>query len=190
MSAPALEERAQPLRPAASPTGSGPVAVVGPVLALLTGALGAVLVRDAVVAARGTGTAWLGTATDALVGARPAGWLVPAGLVVALLGLWLVVTALRRRTRDSLPLGGRAGAHLRTRDVARLATGAAEGVDGVLDASSTATRRRVRVSVTTTGAAGTADAVSAAVAGALSAVTRPPRVLVRDTTPRDRKETR
>lgn len=168
-----------PLRPAKSPTGSGPVAVAGPVLAVLVGALGVVLLQDALVTVQGSGSSWLTSATSSLVGVRPAGWMVPAGIVVALVGLWLLVTALRRRTRDALALTSASGAYVTTGDVARRASAAARDVDGVLSARSTATRHRVRVTVTTTGHPSTGDEVRAGVTEALTVLVRPLRVTVR-----------
>lgn len=168
-----------PMRPARQPTGSGPVGVVGPVLAVLLLAAGAVLVRDALVAAGAlSGRSWLGAAAEGVRGSAPATWLVPAGAVVVLVGLWLVVTALRPRTRTAVPLTSQSGAFLHTRDVARLAAGAARDVDGVLDASASASRRKVVVTVSGTAADGLREDVTAAVTHRLAALESAPRISV------------
>ena len=175
-----------PMRAATQKSGSGPVGVLGPVLAVLLLALGALLLRDALVAAGAfAGSPWLPAAADALEGFAPVTWLIPAGIVVALIGLWLLVTALRPRSRKTLPLTSQTGVFLHTRDVARLASGAAGDVDGVLDASSTATRKKVFVAVHATADAGLRESVTAAVTERLAPLQSPPRV---DVTVRTSKE--
>ncbi|NIZ93342.1 DUF6286 domain-containing protein [Kineococcus rubinsiae] len=188
MSAPVSDADVRPpsMRPAAAPAGSGPVGVVGPLLAVLLLALGVLLVRDALVTA-GTvsGSAWLPAVVDGLRGTGPAGWLVPAGAVVVLVGLWLVVVALRPRSRRTLPLTSDTGVFLHVRDVARLAAGAAGDVDGVLDASASATRRKVTVTVSGTAAAGLREDVTEAVTERLAALASAPRVSVLVRTPEE-----
>lgn len=175
-----------PMRAATQKSGSGPVGVLGPVLAVLLLALGLLLLRDALVAAGAlSGAPWLGAAVDGAKGFAPAWWLVPAGIVLALLGLWLLLTAVRRRSRRTLPLTSRTGIFLHTRDVARLASGAAGDVDGVLDVSSAATRRKVTVTVQGTADAGLTESVTAAVTDRLSALQSPPRVAVTVRTPKE-----
>ncbi|NIZ92444.1 DUF6286 domain-containing protein [Kineococcus rubinsiae] len=165
-------------RRAAPPTGSGPVGVVGPVLAVLLVALGALLVREALVTGGVVGgSTWLPPAAGALDGTAPGGAAIAVGVVAALLGLWLVVVALRRRTRRTLAVG--AMSYLSARDVARLAAGAARDVDGVLDVSAEATRKRVLVRGRATSRDGVEEPVRAAVAHQLSALTTPPAIVVR-----------
>lgn len=182
----APEQTRTPMRAATQESGSGPVGAVGPVLAVLLLALGLLLLRDALVAAGAlSGTPWLSGAADALEGFAPAWWLVPAGIAVALVGLWLASTAVRRRSRKTLPLTSRTGVFLHTRDIARLASGAAQDVDGVLDVSSTATRKRVSVTVHGTAEAGLEESVTDVVAQRLSALQSPPRVVVTVRTPKE-----
>jgi hypothetical protein len=174
------------LQPARLPTGPGTIGWLGPVLALLVVGVGVLAGQDAWVRLQGGSTTWLGSATGALDGLAPSAAVAAVGVVVALVGLWLVVAALKPRTRDALPLGGTSGAHLRTADVARLASGAADQVDGVLRTRSSASRRSVTVDVTTTAARGgaadgVADRVRTGVEHALRALETPPRVRVRTT---------
>ena len=180
------------LRPAKLPTGPGTIGWLGPVLALLLVGVAVLVGQDAWVRLQGGSTTWLGTATSALDGLAPTAAVAAVGVVVALVGLWFVVAALKPRTRDALPLGGTSGAHLRTADVARLASGAADQVDGVLRTRSSAGRRSVTVDVTTTaarggaggGVDGVADRVRTSVEHALRALETPPRVKVRTTAPK------
>lgn len=161
-------------------TGSGRIGVVGPVLAVLLAALGVVLVRDALIAFDVLpGSTWLPTALDGLNGVTAEWWMVPAGVGVALFGLWLVMTALRPRSRNTMPVTSATGVFLHTRDIARLATNAAGEVDGVLSAKSTASRRTVTVTVRSTATAGIAEGVTDAVNRRLSPLEAPPKVKVR-----------
>lgn len=179
----------KPMRAATQKSGSGPIGVVGPVLAVLLIALGVLLLRDALVAAGAfAGGQWLPAAAAGLKGFAPAWWLIPAGIVVALLGLWLVVTALRPRSRRTLALRSQTGVFLHTRDVARLASGAAHDVDGVLDVSSTATRRKVSVTAQATAQPGVREAITTAVTERLASLQAPPHVSVTIHTPDPTRE--
>jgi hypothetical protein len=161
-------------------TGAGRIGVVGPGLAVLLAALGVVLIRDALIAFDVLpGPAWLPAALDGLNELTAEWWMVPAGVGAALLGLWLVVTALRPRSRRAVPVRSATGVFLHTRDVARLASDAAGAVDGVLSAASTASHRAVTVTVRSTATAGIADGVTDAVTRRLSALETPPQVKVR-----------
>lgn len=161
-------------------TGTGRIGVVGPVLAVLLAALGVVLIRDALIAFDVIpGSAWLPATLDGLNELTAEWWMVPAGAGAALLGLWLVVTALRPRSRKAVPVTSATGVFLHTRDVARLASDAAGAVDGVLSAASTASHRAVTVTVRSTATAGIADGVTDAVTRRLSALETPPQIKVR-----------
>ena len=161
-------------------TGSGRIGVVGPVLAVLLAALGVLLIRDALIAFDVLpGAALLPATLDRLNGWTAEWWMVPAGVAAALLGLWLVVTALRPRSRKTVPVTSATGVFLRTRDIARLASDAAEEVDGVVSATSTASRRAVTVVVRSTATAGIVEGVTDAVTRRLSTLETPPHVKVR-----------
>ncbi len=169
-----------PLRPAQQPTGPGAIGFVGPVLAVLTIALGAALLWDALaVAGVLPGDGWVVPALDALNGQAKTGWALAAGIAAALVGLWLVVVSLRRRRRKSLWLRRAVGVGIRPRDVARLARVAADDVDGVLEAKVTAGRRNVNVDVRTTGDPHTGERVREVVMTRLAPLAKPPKVVVK-----------
>ena len=145
-------------------TGAGRVGLVGPLLAVVITGLGMVphttpdtesfyadpivLLRDAIAESDSRpGRTWIAAVIDGLDGLTAEWWMIPLGLVVALLGVWLIVTALRPRSRKTLAVTSATGIFLRTGDVARLASAAADDVDGVLATSSVARRRKIIVTV-------------------------------------------
>lgn len=163
-----------------TPVGPGAISVIGMVLAVLLSTLGVVAVRDAFVAAGWLdGTSWLQAAITPLDGLAPAGWAVPAGLALIALGLWLLMTALRPRPRTAIAVRAQTGVFLRPRGVQRLAVTAAEHVDGVLSAKASTARRRMTITVTTTGDEGIGDRVREVVSTRLAPLASPPTVRVR-----------
>ncbi|MEJ5914685.1 DUF6286 domain-containing protein [Pseudokineococcus sp. 1T1Z-3] len=169
-----------PLRPAGERTGSGQVPLVGILLALLVLALGVVLVRDALVTLGALGgQPWFAQLVDVVAGTTPATWMVAVGVALALLGIALVAVAFRRRTRTEVRLRARTAVTTEPRDLARLSSSVARDVDGVLGARTSASRRSVVVRISTTGDAGTSDAVKNAVTQRLSVLERTPTVRVR-----------
>lgn len=178
-----------PLQPAKTPVGTSPSSVVAVVLALATAALGVLAVRDALVAAGVlTGSPWLTVPVDALDGLTAGTLVAVVGLVLLVVGLWFVVSAVRRRPRTAVSLRAATGVFLRGGDVSRLAETAAEDVDGVLDASVSSTTRTVTVRVRTTGDAGTEQAVEQAVTERLRHLERQPTVRVRTRSDASQKE--
>ena len=142
--------------PAKEATRTARVGWLGILLAVLAVVLGVLCVREALVA-KGTIQAkpWLARAADKFNGLAPSVGLAVLGVVVALIGLWLVVLAFgrRRRTRLALTFPGaetraRSGVTIGVGDAARLARVAAEDVDEVLWAKAKASRRNVTVTVT------------------------------------------
>lgn len=172
--------------PFARPRPAGPVGWIGIVLALVVLGVAVVLVHDGLVRL-GTlaGRPWLLDAADAVGEVRPTWQVALVGAVVGLLGLWLVALALSRRSRPGIALAAGGGQYLLGQDVARLASGAAAQVDGVLDATSTWRPRTVTVRATTDGGQGVDEQVRAAVAERLGALASVPRVVVRSRRSRD-----
>jgi hypothetical protein len=150
-------------------------------LAVLVLAAGVVGIRDALLATGALhGSSYTRTAASYLDGLTAQGWMLPAGIAATLLGLWVLLGALRPRRRTQVRVEGTPGAWMRPADVAKLAHDAADTIDGVVTATATATRRTVTVRVATTAQDGTptADAVTAALHHRLRTLQPPPRVKV------------
>lgn len=160
--------------PAAAATRAGRVAWWSIALAVLVVALGVLVLREALVAA-GTvqGEPWLAPAVDGADGITPSPLVVVAGVVLAVLGLWLVVVALGRRVRTRLDVTSSTGTTIGIADAARLAASAADEVDRVLSARASATRRSVTVTVTTLEGDDVTEAVRAAVTERLAPLAQP-----------------
>lgn len=169
-----------PMAAAKPPVGVGPVPFVGAVLALVLVAVGVAGIRDALVGIGAVeGEPWIDSVVDTVDGWQPQFWLVPAGIALVLLGGWLILVALRPRSRTGVAVRAATGVFLRTGDVERLAAWAASDVDGVLSARSSATRRKIEVRVAVTGGANTADRVRTAVQDALQPLESIPTVQVK-----------
>ncbi len=176
----------EPLASTKTPLGPGAITLVGVLLALLVLGLGVIGLQVALVATGLLhGTPWLTSGLQRVDGLTPAGWMSPAGLVLVLLGVALLVLTLKRRPRKAVALNATTGVFLRPRDLARLATAAAEQVDGIQQAQASAARSgRITLSITTTTATqdatgDVARAAQAAVEQRLSALARPARISVR-----------
>jgi hypothetical protein len=160
--------------PAAAATRAGRVAWWSIALAVLLVALGVLVLREALVAAgRVDGEPWIAPVVDSLDGVVPSVLVSVVGVVVALLGLWLVVVALGRRVRTRLDVTSSTGTTLGLNDAARLAASAADEVDRVLSARASAGRRSVTVTVTTLEGDDVTDAVRTAVTERLAPLAQP-----------------
>ncbi len=170
----------KPLSAAKTPVGPGTISALGLLWSALLLGVGVVGVQAALVAAGVlTGTAWLTWVIQQVDGLAPAGWMVAAGVVLVLLGLWLLLTALRPRPRTAVALTAATGVFLKPRDLSRLAVAAADQVDGVQDAKATASRSKVSMQIVSTGGGNVADEVRAAVTERLEALEKPVKVTVR-----------
>lgn len=169
------------LRSGRTPTSTPAASRWAVLLAVGVLAAGVVGIRDALVAAGVLdGALWTRTAAEHIDGLSAQTWMLPAGIVAALLGLWVLWGALRPRKPTEIQVDGTPGAWMRPTDVAKLARDAADQVDGVVTATATATRKKVTVRVSTTAQQGTAtsDAVTVAVQNRLRTLHSPPRVKV------------
>ncbi|MBO9553230.1 hypothetical protein [Cellulomonas sp.] len=181
-----LQQPPMTFAPARDATRTARAGWLGIVLAVLVVTLGVLCVREALVAdARIDGRPWLAPAVDGLDGLGPSVALAATGVVVALVGLWLVLQAFGRRRRTRLPVsvpGSAAGAPTGTTigvvDAARLARVAALDVDDVLDARATANRRTVTVTVTVPPGVQVDAPVRTAVAAQLAPLSTPPSIKV------------
>ena len=137
--------------PAKRPVGTAAAAPVGVLAAVATVALGAVGVRDSLQAAGVVGgPSWTGWLAGKVEPVQPGDWMIPAGVIAVVAGLWLLVAALRPRRVTHVAVG-QAGVWIRRRDIARLAAGSAEAVDSVISATAKSRRRTVRITVRATG---------------------------------------
>lgn len=182
MTAPAGPATAASAAPAAPPVRHAVVPrTVAVVLALLLVGAGVVAAREALAATSSLGLvpsdAWWPGAVGALDGRAVDGAVALVGAVVLVLGVLLLVAAAHRGPSD-VGLRAAPAVRLRSQDVARVASAAAQDVDGVLDATSAASARSVRVRVVGTGADGLGDAVRDAVEQRLAALDPAPRVRV------------
>jgi len=175
---------AAPVEPTAgrTPTATPAAAPWAVLLALVVLALGVVGIRDALIAAGAFGgSSWTKKTANAIDGLTAHTWMIPAGIGLAVLGLWWLLAALKPRKRTEISLTGTPGAWMRPGDLARLVQPTVENVEGVVSASTSATRRTVTVKATTTArdSAQVRTAVTEAVGDRLSAVGRAPRVKVK-----------
>lgn len=176
---PTADEHGEVLAPARPRVGNGAVAAVGLLLSLVVVGCGVVGVHDALVATGLVGgTGWVETAIESADGVRPDLWVLLGGVLAVLLGLALLLSALRPRPRKVVAVRARTGVVMAPRDVAQLVTGTAESVAGVISASASATLRKVAVRVVSTGDPSTEAAVREAVEARLAALQPPPTVRV------------
>ncbi|MUL63008.1 hypothetical protein BOO86_00915 [Mycobacterium sp. CBMA 234] len=169
--------------PGRAPVAAATARYIAVVLALVVLIGGVVALREAgVVLGWLAGTPWIGTAATALNGLRSQWWMAPAGAGALVLGVWLVVVALRPRRKTVVAVDAAGSVWMRPRDVARLASYAASCVPGVEVLNSAATRREVTMYVGLTG--GESDvaakgAIAAAVGSATEILVPTPRIVVR-----------
>lgn len=169
-----------PLPSAKAPVGPGTISGLGLLWAMLLIAVGVVGMQAALVAAGLLdGTSWLTWTIQRFDGLTPSAWMVPAGIVLVLLGLWLVLMALRPRPATAMTLAASTGVFLKPADVARLAVAAADQIDGVQDAKASARRGKVSLRIVGTGSSAIAGEVEQAVIERLAAFDPPVRVSVR-----------
>lgn len=181
------EERATAVDPASGrpPVAAPAAGYVGSLIALLILAAGAVALRDAAVHFGWLqGTAWTDTAVSGLDGLTYQPWMLPAGVVAILIGLWWVSAALRPRRRTALAVPAKTSVWIAKADLARLASAAAASVPGVLDSRASASLRTVKVTAdVTVGDPAMKAAITTAVAETIGGFTKTtPRIKVRTRT--------
>ncbi|MDT9593501.1 DUF6286 domain-containing protein [Nocardioides zeae] len=164
----------RPLR--AAPRAFPPAAGVALLLALLAIGAAVVGVHD-LAADRGWSqdSPWVPPVVDALDGLGPEPWLVGVGVLLGILGVWMIVVALAPARSSHLRANGtEADLWLAPEAVAALAQTVADRTSGVIAAETTrVSRRRVRVAVTTNrDAAAVRGAVETGVAETVGRLTR------------------
>ncbi|WP_448851608.1 DUF6286 domain-containing protein [Corynebacterium sp. 335C] len=172
-------------RPQAAPAARGVVYLVSLLLLALAGvAIWDILVRTDLV----QGPELIASALDWATATDWNPWLIAVGAAAVMLGLLLLVAALKPRRTTHLRANAEASAWLRPVDVARLVSRAARKVPGVISVGTSATRKRITLTVHGGGATAEelrdriARAVEPVVADALA---EPPAVVVRVTANRE-----
>ncbi len=165
--------------PAAPPRlAAGRSGVLAVVLAILTALTGAVLIREALVAAGVIGgTSVITQLTSFVDGQRPSLTAGLTGLLMLLVGLVLLWLALSPRRGVGLALRAPTGAYLDPRSLDPLVQARALSVPGVIAASTHGNAKRLRLEVSST-AGNVSDAVREAVLSDFDALARPPSLRV------------
>lgn len=143
-------DEAAALSPAKPAVGNGSVPFVAQLLALLLVVLGVVVGQHALVRwGWVSGGSWTDSVVSYLDGVQHGSvWVLVIGVVAIVLGVVLLLTALRRRPRRGLQVAARTGVDLRAHDLSRMAEALLGGAGAVTDARVRATRRKVRVRAT------------------------------------------
>ena len=180
-STPAVQDERRPaLGPAPVPRRSPGAGYLGIVLAVLVLALGALALYEGIVQAGWTDgdTPVLTEVLEgpAVVGPHPL--TAAVGVVLALLGLWMLWTALRPSGQSGFSLGGASGTWMTYGDLERIAVGTAEDCDGVLSARAHASRGRLAVRARTT-TDDVRDTIRSTLEERLSGMSKRPDVVVR-----------
>ncbi|MDG3015594.1 DUF6286 domain-containing protein [Speluncibacter jeojiensis] len=169
-------------RPGApAPTGNPAAAPVAILFGLGLLVLAAICVRDLLIATGAIGgSGWLATAFRWVARLRWHDWMLPAAIVAVLVGLALLFAAVKPRPHTHLSLTSPAGVWLRPTDLARLCSGRARTVAGVLSATTAVSRKRAVVSVTVGAPAvpDLEDQVRAAVSAGLTALVHTPELRI------------
>lgn len=166
-----------PLAAARPPIGAGLPVRAGVLVALVALALGVAAIRDTLIAADLVGGETLTSAVvDAADGLSAADWMLPAGVVLALAGSWLIAASLWRRSFRAAALSAGTGVFVSRRAIERIAASTARDVPGVVDASAQSHRSWVLVRIGTDGERSTESEVRAAVAECLEVLDPPPSV--------------
>lgn len=162
------------------PVGAGGVSFIGALLSIAITALGVVAVRDALIAWNFVdGDPWVSPVISGELTIEVGTWLLVLAIVVALVGLYLLSSSLRPRPKRAVALESETSVFVPTRGLSAIAINAAEDVDGVMSASATSSRNKVRVRATTTNATSQLkDQVRTAVEERFTSLSSKPKVVV------------
>ena len=173
--------RTSRVRTAPRPAATAGASYVGAVLAVVVTGLGALGIREALVATGWvSGGPWVADAVAAVDGATPTTWLPAAAISAALIGVALMAIAVKPRRKQAVPAQSGTAVYVDLSGVARLASAAAEAVPGVVSARTTASKRTLTVRCEVTGKrdAELKDAITRAATDELAGLARSPRVKV------------
>lgn len=124
---------------------------------------------------------WLGTAT-----VNPLG--VAIGIIVALVGLWLIITAFMPRPRRYVRVESASSIWMRPVDVARKATASARSELGRSNITSRATRTKLTVDVEDDGSQGLDQRLTEVLGGEMQRLAQAPKVRVNTHRPTQARE--
>lgn len=182
---PQQDTNGQPGVTARPPVAAAAAAPLGVLFAVVLGALGVLGVRDGLVAAGALGgTPWIASAITNVNGVRPQTWMLPAGIVAVLVGLWWVLVALKPRRRTAVQLVAETSVWMRPTDLARVASAAAEDVPAVASVTASGKRHKLTLKVSTSARDGAQVRahVQEAVTARLHSVATAPRIKVKTRT--------
>jgi len=183
---------AGPVKPAKAvrrPLGALPALIPGIILAVVAVGIGVVGIHDALVYWTRSGSwdlvsvrgaTWTGAVTGWVTRLTPQLWMTFAGAALALLGIWLIVLAVKPRRVRGVAVTSSTYMWVEYSGVERLALAAAAQVPGVRSARGSAGRRKVDVTVD----AGSGDSqqlatsVRDAIATRLAPLARTPKITV------------
>jgi len=171
------------MRAARRPISAGFLSVMGIIWSVLVIALAVVCIRDALVALDAVGgRPWITGVTEWLDGTQATRWMYAIGVGCILLGLLLLVLAVKPRPRRGIAVEAQTGVLVSKSALRRLASSSARDVDGVDTVSVSASRKWVKVDATVLSSSRVKE-VEAAMAGAvierLSALRDKPGIRVR-----------
>ena len=168
--------------PAKAPLAAPAATSVSVVLALVLIGAGVVAGRDALIDFGAiAGTPWIAAGLKAIDGLTAQTWMLPVGIAVAIIGLLLLVAAVKPRKRTHVPTTA-PGVWITPRDVRRVARTAALSLTGVAAATAGGSARSLTLSITPVGGYDASEldsAVRSAVTDALSGLANPPRLKTR-----------
>ena len=195
MTAPVKDHTEAPNRPLGPHPGSEPranpaVRWITVVLGVLLIALSGVLVRELWFTSQDQPfTSWLlpvfNTMASSLIDAK----VVTLGIIIALVGLWLVITAFIPRARTHVRVDSPASIWVRPVDIARKATNAARAETGSTTVRSKANRKKLTVEIDDDGTGSTQERVTSLLNGEFSRLQTPPAVAVKVNQPAPAPET-
>lgn len=189
MTAPAKDHTERQNRPLGPHPGGEPRANpaarwLAVVLGILLIALSGVIVRELWMANQEAAfTSWLEPVYNVLATATVDAVAVTVGIIVALLGLWLIITAFIPRAHTHVRVNSPASIWVRPVDIARKATNTARAETGSTTVRSKAGRNKLTVQVDDDGTGSAQERVTNALNSEFHRLQAPPAVVVKVTQP-------
>ncbi len=162
-----------------NPSANPGAMIVGVFLGLALIGLAAVTMRDLLIHVGWIGSdEWLAAAAQWIQNLSWSAWMWPAAVVSVVVGLWLLVLAVRPRRRTHIGVADFDVVWTRPGDVARRVSAAVSSLPGVEHATTVVGRRKVKVAVITDSDDVDLASVEHAVDGVLSGIDRPLRAKI------------